>query len=225
MSPLDRRSDSLPALDSGQLDNIKTQLDLVLLALEAIAGLGSEAMLQAARELGVEALVSDRVSLWRLRQSNPLRKGSGGRKKLDVEEARSLVLVSCHLAQAHHRKIRQAVESLERVTKAGQIPHRTPILGDYLDRFTNIYEDRMEDDHNSTDAMTQLAFKLLIDLLFYGGHQGSQRLWMLLLDCSRLSALSSVAKTSSKVNQSRSTSQNPSTKLKRATPPLDESIG
>ncbi len=222
----DSKKDSLLALDSGQLDNIKTQLDLVLLALEAIAGLGSEAMLQAARELGVEDMVSDRVSLWRLRQSNPLRKGSGGRKKLDVEEARSLVLVSCHLAQAHHRKIRQAVELLERVTEAGQPPHRTPILGDYLDRFTNIYEDRMEDEHISTDGMTQLAFKLLIDLLFYGGTQGSQRLWMLLLDCSRLSTLSKLSKTSPKASRSKpAPAANPSTKLKRVPPPLDESIG
>ncbi|NJN23795.1 MAG: DUF3038 domain-containing protein [Acaryochloridaceae cyanobacterium RL_2_7] len=110
-------------LEPQQLDNIKTQIDLVLLALEAIAGIGSEAMLQAARELGVEDMVSDRVSLWRLRQSNPLRKGSGGRKKLDVEEARSLVLVSCHLAQFYHRKIRQAVELLEKMTSEGSLPH------------------------------------------------------------------------------------------------------
>ena len=191
---------SVDTLDANQLDNIKTQIDLVLLALEAIAGIGSEAMLQAARELGVEAMVSDRVSLWRLRQSNPLRKGSGGRKKLDVEEARSLVLVSCHLAQSHHSKIRQAVELLERVTAEDLPPHRNPILGDYLDRFTNIYEDRMEVTGSSIDSMTQLAFKLLIDLLFYSGSQGSQRLWMLLLDCSR--AASSMASSNSKVSKS-----------------------
>jgi len=213
--------DALRALDSGQLDNIKTQLDLVLLALEAIAGIGSEAMLQAARELGVEDLVSDRVSLWRLRQSNPLRKGSGGRKKLDVEEARSLVLVSCHLAQAHQRKIRQAVESLERVTAAGQMPHRTPILGDYLDRFTNIYLDRMDDQQTSTDAMTRLAFKLLIDLLFYGGYQGSQRLWILLLDCSQPSS----PRPSPVKSPPSSNPMNPSTKLKPTPSSLDESIG
>lgn len=208
---------TVESLDANQLDNIKTQIDLVLLALEAIAGIGSEAMLQAARELGVEAMVSDRVSLWRLRQSNPLRKGSGGRKKLDVEEARSLVLVSCHLAQSHHGKIRQAVELLERVTSEGQPPHRTPILGDYLDRFTNIYEDRMEVSGSSIDAMTELAFKLLIDLLFYSGAQGSQRLWMLLLDCSRAAA--------SMTNANNKVSKASSTKMKRASSSLDESIG
>ena len=190
------------------------------MALEAIAGIGSEAMLQAAKDLGVEAMVSDRVSLWRLRQSNPLRKGSGGRKKLDVEEARSLVLVSCYLAQSHQAQIREAVELLESVTIAGQPPHRNPILGDYLDRFTNSYEDRMATDA-STDAMMQLAFKLLIDLLFYSGAQGAQRLWMLLLDCSRAAA----SMNSPKLKAAPPQHKRASTKMKRSPSPLDESIG
>jgi hypothetical protein len=80
--------------DPDQLDNIKAQLDLVLLALESLAGIGSEAMLQAATELNLESVVADRVALWRLRQSSPLRKGQGGRKKLDIEEARALVLIA-----------------------------------------------------------------------------------------------------------------------------------
>ena len=190
------------------------------MALGAIAGIGSEAMLQAARELGVEAMVSDRVSLWRLRQSNPLRKGSGGRKKLDVEEARSLVLVSCHLAQTHQTPIREAVELLEVLTLGGQPPHRNPILGDYLDRFTNSYEERMANDV-ATDAMMQLAFKLLIDLLFYSGAQGAQRLWMLLLDCTRTaSSMNSPKRKAAHADKKRA-----STKMKRPPSSLDESIG
>lgn len=219
-----KRKMSTKSFTAGQLDNIKTQLDLVLLALEAIAGIGSEAMLQSARELGIESMVSDRVSLWRLRQSNPLRKGSGGRKKLDVEEARSLVLMSCHLAQTHHQKIRQAIELLERTTQAQQPPHRTAVLGDYLDRFTNIYEDRMELEQSSTDDMTELAFKLLIDLLFYSGSQGPQRLWMLLLDCATPSAEAASGQATS-AQPKTAPSTNPSTKLKRAASSVDESIG
>ena len=85
--------------NAGQLDNIKAHLDLILLALEALTGIGSEAMLNAAIELNLESVISDRVALWRLRQSNPQRKSSGGRKKLDVEEARALVLIICYLAR------------------------------------------------------------------------------------------------------------------------------
>ncbi|MBD2314813.1 DUF3038 domain-containing protein [Desertifilum sp. FACHB-1129] len=168
-----------------QLDNIKAQLDLVLLALEALAGIGSEAMLQAAAQLNLEAQVADRVSLWRLRQSSPLRKGSGGRKKLDVEEARSLVLISCHLAKQYQELIRRAVALLEQLTEQNRPPHQAALLGDYLDRFSNTYQERMQDgDRTHPDRLTHLALKLLIDLLFYSGPGGPRRLWLALLDSS-----------------------------------------
>ncbi|PPS45722.1 DUF3038 domain-containing protein [Chroococcidiopsis sp. TS-821] len=169
-----------------QLDNIKAQLDLVLLALEALAGIGSEAMLQAAAQLNLESKIPDRVALWRLRQSNPLRKGEGGRKKLDVEEARSLTLISCYLAKQHQEQIRRAVALLEQVTQNNEAPHKAALLGDYLDAFSNTYQERMEENENiSTDVLTHLALKLLIDLLFYSAPGGHRRLWLALLDRSK----------------------------------------
>ncbi len=169
-----------------QLDNIKAQVDLVLLALEALAGIGSEAMLQGANQLNLESKVPDRVALWRLRQSNPLRKGEGGRKKLDVEEARALVLISCYLAKQHQELIRRAVALLEQVAENNGEPHRAALLGDYLDAFSNTYQERMEiQDNVSTDVLTTLALKLLIDLLFYSGPGGHRRLWLALLDRSQ----------------------------------------
>ncbi|NJN32015.1 MAG: DUF3038 domain-containing protein [Synechococcales cyanobacterium RM1_1_8] len=165
-----------------QLDSIKAQLDLVLLALEAIANLGSEAMLQAAEDLQLSETISDRVSLWRLRQSSPLRKSSGGRKKLDIEEARALVLVSAHLAELHQTLIRQAVEQLEALTLQGKPPHAAALLGDYLDRFCNFYQERMAEAELPMAKLTDLALKLLIDLLFYGSSGGRRRLWLALLD-------------------------------------------
>jgi hypothetical protein len=168
-----------------QLHSIKAHLDLVLLALEALTGLGSEAMLAAAEALGVSDLLSDRVNLWRLRQASPLRKGQG-RKKLDVDEARALVLVSCHLANHHRESIRQAVARLEQALATGQIPHRTAQLGDYLDAFSNAYQDRMEGDQTTTpDDLTGLGLKLLVDLLFYSGSAGSRQLWAALLERSQ----------------------------------------
>jgi hypothetical protein len=174
--------------DPDQLDNIKAQLDLVLLALEALAGIGSEAMLQAAIALNLEAVVADRVALWRLRQSSPLRKGQGGRKKLDVEEARALVLICCYLAKEHQELIRRAVTLLEQVTEQNREPHQVSLLGDYLDRFHNMYQERMEENNTITpNNLTHLALKLLIDLLFYSVPNGARRLWLALLDRTRIS--------------------------------------
>lgn len=166
-----------------QLNNIKTHLDLLLLALEALANIGSEAVLGAATALNLEEMIADRVALWRLRQSSPLRKSSGGRKKLDVEEARSLVLIICYLAQNNQELIRRAVVLLEQATAQGEEPHRIALLGDYLDRFSNTYQERMQDGENlSTAYLSHLAWKLLIDLLFYSTEQGHRRLWLALLD-------------------------------------------
>jgi len=170
------------APNSVKLDNIKTQLDLILLGLEALAGIGSEEILRATTDLKLESVVTDRVNLWRLRQSNPMRKSSGGRKKLDVEEARSLVLIICHLAQEHQELIRRAVALLEQTAEQNREPHRTALLGNYLDNFSNTYQERMEQRENvSTAQLTQLALKLLIDLLFYSSPNGHRRLWLALL--------------------------------------------
>lgn len=186
--------DLLPPIqspDPSQLDNIKAHLDLVLLALESLTQISSEAMLQAAASLGLESMVADRVELWRLRQANPIRKGQGGRKKLDVEEARALVLISCHLARQHQEVIRRSVALLEQMAERHQEPHRTALLGDYLDRFTNFYQDRMAEDERVTpDQLTDLALKLLIDLLFYSAASGPRRLWLALLDRARQPAIS-----------------------------------
>ncbi len=177
-SPIDNLSNSL---SNHQLSSIKAQLDLVLMALEALTNVGSDAVLLAAKDLQLGELLGDRVSLWRLRQSSPLRKGQG-RKKLDIEEARALVLVVCHLCTEHHETIRQAVAKLEQLSAQNEPPHRAALLGDYLDNFNNMYCDRMAEQPPATDALTQLSLRLLIDLLFYSATGGERQLWLALLD-------------------------------------------
>lgn len=185
VQPVQSQWDHLPVpadADLVQLDYIKAQIDLVLIALEALTGIGSEEILQAAAELNVADLVADRVSLWRLRQSSPLRKGQG-RKRLDIDEARAIVLIVCYLAKRHQELIRRAVGLLEQLTEQQQEPHRTALLGDYIDHFSNAYQERMIDgDRSSPTQLTHLALKLLIDLLFYSASNGSRRLWLALLD-------------------------------------------
>ncbi len=228
----DATEDRVASLTAAQLSDIKAQLDLVLMALEALTHIGSESVLESAKILQLENILSDRVGLWRLRQSSPLRKGQG-RKKLDVEEARALVRVICHLSAAHHEKVRLAVATLEQATQRGEPPHRAAILGDYLDNFSNLYSDRMSEaalsahpatssqsaatqdivtqnatiqntaiqntaiqntaiqnmatqntatQSTATQILTQLSFRLLIDLLFYSAPQGERQLWLALLD-------------------------------------------
>ncbi len=165
-----------------QLDNIKSHLDLIILALEAIAGITSDSILQAATALELDPIIKDRVDLWRLRQANPLRKSSGGRKKLDVEEARSLVLIICYLAKNEKELLRRAVSLLEQVTEQNQEPYKMALLGDYLDKFTNLYQERMVAETTiKSEQLYQLGLKLLVDLLFYSGNNGNRLLWLAIL--------------------------------------------
>lgn len=181
LEPSSNQSAAIEGLSAAQLTSIKAQLDLVLMAVEALTDIGSDAVLSVAKELQLSDALSDRVSLWRLRQASPLRKGKG-RKKLDIEEARALVLVVCRLARDHHAQIRQAVAKLEQLSAAGEPPHRAAVLGDYLDNFNNMYGDRMADPTLPTETLTQLSLRLLIDLLFYSASGGERQLWLALLD-------------------------------------------
>ena len=178
---------SLPNLThERQLENIKSHLDLVLLALEAIANISSEAVIAAAKDLNLESVLGDRITLWRLRSSNPYRQSSGGRKKLDVEEARSLVLIICYLAQKQQELLRRAVSLLEQATEQNKPPHEISLLGNYLDNFINYYQQRITVDFvYSNTELSNLAFKLLISLLFYSGKNGHRLLWIAIFDTAK----------------------------------------
>ena len=169
-----------------QLKNIKSHLDLALLALESIANISSEAVIAAAKDLNLEPILSDRITLWRLRSSNPYRQNSGGRKKLDIEEAKSLVLIICYLAQKYQELLRRAVTLLEQATEQNKPPHEISLLGNYLDNFINYYQERitMDLDYSSTD-LSNLAWKLLISLLFYSGKNGHRLLWIAIFDAAQ----------------------------------------
>jgi hypothetical protein len=172
--------------DGELLDSIKAHLDLLLLALESLTGVTSDGIIQAAKDLQLETAIGNRIQLWRLRQSNPLRKSSGGRKKLDVEEARAMVLIICYLAQQYQDSIRRACTILEEMSEQKKKLHLSAFLGDYLDNFCNAYQERIQEDTTlSGDKLEHLACKLLIDTLFYSAKNGHRRLWLALLDYSR----------------------------------------
>jgi len=201
-----------PAQDPVQLQAMKAHLDLVLLALEALAQISSDDVLQAAQALGLGDVLGDRITLWRWRQSSPLRRGKGGRKKLDLDEARAMTLICAYLAGRYQPQIRQAITALENFSRTNrptqkapcQPLYQAPLIGDYLDSFYTFYQERIHSDdekspeplhkpiHKPTaipvtksvtdDGTETLALKLLIDLWFYSVPLGAKRLWSALLE-------------------------------------------
>ena len=169
-----------------QLDAIATQLDLILISFETLTGTNQDGYLNAVEALNLTGVVSNPIGSLRYQHSSPLSKGQGGRKSLDINEVRSLVLIVCHLAKEHQEFIRRAVGLLEQVRIQNQSPHRTALLGNYIDAFidafSNAYQVSMNDGNIiSSQQLTFLALKLLIDLLFYSGAGGVRRLWFTLL--------------------------------------------
>ena len=53
---------------------IQQQIDLLLLAIEALELGASEQMLETVEQLDLQHLIKNRLDLWRLRSTNPLRR-------------------------------------------------------------------------------------------------------------------------------------------------------
>ncbi len=165
----------------------KTQLDLMLLAIEALDLGGAEAMLASARELGLEEVIRGRVNLWLLRSSNPLRRFSQ-RQPMSQDEGKALVLITCFLAKRLTVLIRQLLLGYQQLNDQDLSFDHHFRLSDYLARFRSHFRARMNAKRSgviaySTDEkLNELAIELLTKLLFCTGTDGADRLWISLFD-------------------------------------------
>jgi hypothetical protein len=173
------------SLDRVKLEKMKSQLDEIFLALEALAGVDEQAIAIAASQLNMQEIALERMSLWQRHQpltetETPEMEDS---PKLNVEDLRSLVLIISHLAKQHQELIRRAVALLEQLTEEQREIHTASLLADYITTFTKLYSEGMKHEITlSPDALTQRALKKIMDLLFYSTSSGHQRLWFSLLE-------------------------------------------
>lgn len=165
----------------------KTQIDLLLLAIEALDLGGAEAMLASAQELGVEEVIRGRVNLWLLRSSNPLRRFSQ-RQPMSLEEGKALVLITCFLARRLTVLIRQLLLGYQQLSDQGMSYDHHFRLSDYLSRFRSHFRARMNAKragviaYGTDEKLDELALELLTKLLFCTGTKGAERLWISLFD-------------------------------------------
>lgn len=163
------------------------QIDLLLLAIEALDLDGSEAILVVAKELGLQGIIKNRVALWRIRGTNPLRRYSQ-RRMLTQTEGKALVVIICNLARRLTVLIRQLLLGYQQLSdKQLSLEHHFR-LADYLERFRAHFRSRMNPRrsgvmvYNTDEKLNQLALDLLEQLLFCTGTYGPQRLWSSLFD-------------------------------------------
>lgn len=165
----------------------RMQIDLILLAIEALELGGSESILAVAQELELGEIIKNRVNLWRLRTTNPLRR-SHNRRPLTLVEAKALVAIACILARQLYARIRQLLLAYQQMS-AKQIPlEQNLALSNYLERFRAHFKSRMNPRrsgvlaYNSPEKLDELALSLLGQLLFCTGTAGMQRFWISLFD-------------------------------------------
>jgi Protein of unknown function (DUF3038) len=186
--------DSLPdvlAADSECPRRTRTHLDLMMLAIEALDLTGAEAILAVSQELQLESIIRNRVALWRLRSTNPMRRLSQ-RQVMTLQEAKALTVIICNLARRLTVILRQLVlaqQQLDAGAANATATSSTQIgqLQDYLDRYRSLFRSRMNSRrtiglYDSDSALDQLALEQLTRLLFCTGTAGMQRLWISLFD-------------------------------------------
>ena len=182
--------DSLPDMplsEKGCPRRARLQIDLMLLAIEALYLGGAEQMLAVAKELELEGIVKHRVALWLLRNTNPLRLFSQ-RRSLTVLEAKALVAIACYLARRLTVRIRQLLLDYHQMSQKGVPLEQNLSLADYLERFRAHFRARMNPRrslvvaYGSDEKLNELALNLLGKLLFCTGTAGMQRFWISLFD-------------------------------------------
>ncbi|NES74595.1 MULTISPECIES: DUF3038 domain-containing protein [Okeania] len=177
----------IPLPDNGCPRRTKTQIDLILLAVEALQLGGAEVMLKVVKDLDLQGIIPNRVSLWRLRSTNPLRLNSQ-RRPLTLNEAKALVIITGHLAKRLTVPIRKLLFDYQQLNQK-QLPIENHLqLSFYLEQFRAHFRSRMNPRrsgvmaYNSEEKLNQLGLELLGKLLFCTGTTGMQRFWISLFD-------------------------------------------
>lgn len=176
-----------PIVDKSCSRRVRQQVDLLLLAIEAIDLTGSEAFLRTTRDLNLTDIIQSRVVLWQLRSTNPLRRNSQ-RRPLSIIEAKALVTIACHLSKRLTVVLLQLLRDYQQQQEKELALTQVPRLNFYLGRFRTHFRARMNPNragvvaYSDDEKLNQLAIDYLRKLLFCTGTAGPQRIWSSLFD-------------------------------------------
>ena len=166
----------------------RIQLDWMLLALEALDLNATENIIVGLHELQLQPVIKNRVHLWQLRSTNPLRRFSQ-RQSLDIKEGKALVVLACYLARRQTGTIRQLLRANEQLKAQNLSADHHFRLAQYLERFRGHFLSRMNANRtaiapykSNSEALNELGLSLLGQILFCTGTAGMQRLWSSLFD-------------------------------------------
>lgn len=177
----------MPVSHHGCPRRTRVQLDLMLLAIECLDLNGSQNILAVARQQNLGHVIPNRVSLWRIRNTNPLRLANR-RRPLDLEEAKALAIVTGHLARRMAITLRNVLQEYQQLREQERPLDKSAPLSFYLSRFRAHFRSRMNPRrsgvmvYDTDEKLDDLAIALLEKLLFCTGTTGLMRLWVSLFD-------------------------------------------
>jgi Protein of unknown function (DUF3038) len=177
----------IPLENTGCPRRARLEIDLFLLALEALELGGAEQMLDMARDLELGGIIKNRTVLWRLRATNPLRRAHS-RQILTINEAKAMVIIGCQLARRLTVNIRQLLLEHQQLSDKSLPPECNFRLSEYLDLFRSHFRSRMNPRRSlviayaDDEKLNELGIDLLGKLLFCTGTAGMQRFWISLFD-------------------------------------------
>jgi hypothetical protein len=164
------------------------QIDLILLAIEALEVGGGEQMLKLAKELELDNIIVNRVVFWRLRCTNFWRR-SYNRDNLTLDQAKALVIIASYRAKQLTVLIRQLLTAEQQMREKNFPFGANFFLSEYLERFHAHFLSRMNPRRakisvylSSEQELDELAISLLNKLLFCTGTKGMERFWVSLFD-------------------------------------------
>ncbi|MBO8219165.1 hypothetical protein CU305_05855 [Prochlorococcus marinus str. MU1416] len=157
------------------------KLDLLLLILETIDLNGIQSLYAISNRLNLNDVFPNKVTIWKLRNNNPLRK-SYVNNNIKLDEFDALIKITVELSRYLYPYIREILQSKENFEK------NSVIWNDFNKRFIELIKERFNLDSmrvkkllNQTEN-NEIVITLLLTLSLCISNQGYEKLKNLLFD-------------------------------------------
>ena len=157
------------------------KLDLLLLILETIDLNGIQSLYALSNRLNLNNVLPNKVTIWKLRNNNPLRK-SYVTNNIKLSEFDALIRITVEMSKYLYPYIREILKSKE------EIEENTVIWNDFNKRFIELINERFNIDSMRVKKLLnqaendEIIIKSLLILSFCISNQGFQKLKNFLYD-------------------------------------------
>ena len=152
---------------------------MLLLAIETIDLNGSESMFTISNKLNLQSLFPSKVSIWKLRSNNPMRKSQIW-NNINYEQFDGLIKITSEMSKYLYPYVRAIVSSKDNYIK------KPELWNDFQTRYVELIEERFNTDSIIVRNLINYEYsqefykKILLTLLLASSEEGYNRLKMLL---------------------------------------------